>query len=268
MNNRYSSERTSEEYLVLNSCGMEEFYEIDGNCNRPSGRADYHILYVKAGFCHLTADGKTEKYPEGTVILFRPGQPQRYTFKAAEKSVSCYIHFTGVGCRNLLDKIGFPDSHTVYIGRSRVFEEAFEKMLREYNIRQSKFEMCCSGLLAELLAEIGRSIETPDRRSPRKAIVEKACIYIFDNLKTVTINELAGECYLSVGRFAHIFKEVTGKAPGEYIRDMRLQKAGDMLINTDFPIGKIAEETGYADRNYFSRLFRKKFGVTPGEYRK
>lgn len=265
-----STERTSNEYLVLNSCGIEHWDEFDGFCLREKGRVDYHILYVKKGVCHLTINEKTERVPEGNIILFRPGQRQQYTYFKEDKSVSCYLHFTGTGCEHILNTLGFSEEYVTYIGRSKPFEEIFEQMTREYSMKKPSYEHCLSGLLMQLLSVISRSSKIKEGNIPTKneEIVNNACVKIYENLSSVSIKELAKDCYLSVGRFSHIFKELTGKSPLEYISEMRLQKAKDMLANTNLPIGKIAIDSGYKDQNYFSRIFKKAFGVSPSIFRK
>ena len=267
MNNFLGTEQTSDEYLKLNSCGIEYWGDMDGRCLRKNGRVDYHILYIKEGVCRLTVNKKTEMVEKGNIILFRPGQRQQYAFLKEDMSTSCYIHFTGVGCEHILDKLGFSDEYVTYIGKSKRFEDVFEQMVCEYSLKQNSYEYCVSGLLMQLLSMISRNSKITKNKKPNK-LVEKACLRIYENLTTITIKELADECYLSVGRFSHIFKEVTGKSPLEYIIEMRLQKATDMLTNTDFPISKIASDCGYPDQNYFSRLFKKVLGVSPSHFRK
>ena len=54
----------------------------------------------------------------------------------------------------------------------------------------------------------------------------------------------------------------------EYLNKVRMAEAKKLLVYTNFNIGDIAAKTGYKDQNYFSRLFKGMFGVTPSEYRK
>jgi len=265
-----STERTSNEYLVLNSCGIEHWDEFDGFCLREKGRVDYHILYVKEGLCHLTVNGEIQKIPDGNIIIFRPGQRQQYAYLKENKSISYYIHFTGAGCEHILDSLNFPTGYVTYIGKSKHFEVVFEQMAKEYSLKQAYHEHCLSGLLMQLLSVISRSnkIKESNIAGKNEETIEKACLKIYENTDTISIRELANSCYLSIGRFSHIFKEVTGKAPLKYISEMKLQKATDMLVNTNLPIGKIAIDAGYPDHNYFSRVFKKANGISPSVFRK
>ena len=269
MKQNFSTERISEDYILLNSCGIQSFYDTNAECNRENGRIDYHILYIADGICHLEKNNEYIEVPQGNIILFNPGDKQHYAFRMEDKSTSYYIHFTGVGCKDLLGGIPFDKNNILNIGKNIQFEEIFKKMLKEYSLKQYSYESYCSGLLMELFAIINRCSWLNKNKIGNKneKIITNACQTIYKKITTVTVGELANQSYLSVGRFSHIFKEVTGKSPLEYINIMRIQMAKDMLTNTDFPISKIANNVGFDDQNYFSRLFKKYTKISPSQYR-
>ena len=68
--------------------------------------------------------------------------------------------------------------------------------------------------------------------------------------------------------FCRLFKSVVGVRPMEYIRVLRLEKARRLLTNEKKGISKVALECGFSDVNYFTRCFRRHYGITAGEYRK
>ncbi len=63
-----------------------------------------------------------------------------------------------------------------------------------------------------------------------------------------------------------IFKAATGSSLQEYLLDLRIRKACDLLLRTDLPVSVIALSVSYEDTLYFSRLFKKKKGVSPTQY--
>ena len=65
-----------------------------------------------------------------------------------------------------------------------------------------------------------------------------------------------------------MFKKETGKTYSEYLTDVRIRKAKDLLVETGDSIGLIAEKTGYHDARYFSKQFSRIVGLKPFEYRK
>ncbi|WP_159886906.1 response regulator transcription factor [Paenibacillus puerhi] len=85
--------------------------------------------------------------------------------------------------------------------------------------------------------------------------------------KQLTAAELAQRLNLSRSYFSQCFKEMTGKTFNDYSRSIRIEKAKDYLQNTNKTILWVAEQTGYSDEKYFSRIFREFTGVLPSEYR-
>ena len=73
---------------------------------------------------------------------------------------------------------------------------------------------------------------------------------------------------MSVRNFQRIFKEATGMSPNNYLLEMRIQRASKLLTETDTAIYNISEQVGISDWFYFSKAFKKKFGVSPLNYRK
>ena len=97
-----SSEKVSNDYISVNACGRQYLFTKRRGSYRPYGRKDYHILYIAEGRCLVTLNGETTEAPKGSVIVYLPGQPQEYSFYPEDSSISYYIHFTGVGCEQLL----------------------------------------------------------------------------------------------------------------------------------------------------------------------
>jgi len=266
-----SSEKTSNEYLEVNACGIEHITKQDRGSNRQRGRSDYHILYVEKGICNLLLEGEWVKVSNGSIVLFRPYEPQKYFYLKDDNSISHYIHFTGVGCEHILKKLGIYDIKVFNMGHSTSYSKISEQMVREFTMRKPMYKDWCASCLYQLLSLVGRKYALRqshiDTRSESR--INIACKRIYENITDPpVVSALAKECYLSVSRFLHLFKEVTGKSYTEFIAFIRMEKAKEMLILTDMPICDIALELGYDNQNYFSRYFRKMEGCSPSEYRK
>ena len=80
-----------------------------------------------------------------------------------------------------------------------------------------------------------------------------------------TLGELVN---LSASRFRHLFKQETGTTPGQYLRELRFRKAEVMLRTTFLSLKEIADEVGLASLSHFMRDFKKRYGMTPRQYRK
>lgn len=78
---------------------------------------------------------------------------------------------------------------------------------------------------------------------------------------------LARMADMSPSSLRRLFKEQTGKSPGAFVKDLRMTTAARRLLVTDQRISTIAYELGFDDANYFARIFKAVFGVSPQEYR-
>ncbi|BCD96479.1 helix-turn-helix domain-containing protein [Marinagarivorans cellulosilyticus] len=80
-----------------------------------------------------------------------------------------------------------------------------------------------------------------------------------------TVDSMAQEVAMSRSKFAQLFKETTGKAPMEYLTDLRLD-AAKRLLKKQKPVGLIANHVGYENASTLARVFKKRFGVTPKQW--
>lgn len=93
--------------------------------------------------------------------------------------------------------------------------------------------------------------------------------YIYHNYeKELNVEILAEKVYLSAGYLSAIFKEATGMNLNRFIREVRMNKAKELLENSTKKITQIAREVGFSNTSYFCRSFREFFGSTPELCRK
>ena len=94
-------------------------------------------------------------------------------------------------------------------------------------------------------------------------------LYIDSNFKEhLTLEKLAKIIHLNPEYFSRLFKSITGKNIFEYINYVRINNAGQLLINSDLSILETAYESGFSSISYFNRSFYKIYGCTPSRYRK
>ena len=83
----------------------------------------------------------------------------------------------------------------------------------------------------------------------------------------ISLDEVCAVLGVSNSYFSSVFKKEAGKSFISYLTDYRMDIAAEMILNTDEKSYTIAEKVGYLDANYFSYVFKKKFGVSPSKYR-
>ncbi len=144
---------------------------------------------------------------------------------------------------------------------------SFEELLNEY---PDVLNMCHA-----LNEALGAILENQDEFVSEKAKVNSAEIvqqvkeYLEKNyVQKIRIKELGSMFYISEAYLSDIFKTLTHKTIIEYLADIRIETAKELLRSTRLNISNIAESVGYGDYCYFNKIFKKYVGVTPYQYRK
>lgn len=102
----------------------------------------------------------------------------------------------------------------------------------------------------------------------RSEVIGQAKRYINQHFREpVSLEDVAREVHLSPFYLSRLFKEKEGVNFVDYLTRLRLEEAKKLLAQTNDTVAAIAEQVGYAEANYFSRIFRRHFGMSPSEYR-
>jgi len=98
--------------------------------------------------------------------------------------------------------------------------------------------------------------------------ISKVIDYIYENYRNnISLTDLASETNYSPYHLLRLFKQMTGKTPFEFLLDLKIDMAKNMLLNTDYPMSNICDSCGFGSLSYFSQAFKKKTGFTPTQYR-
>ena len=100
-------------------------------------------------------------------------------------------------------------------------------------------------------------------------MIQSVVYFINQNYaEDITIHKIAEEIGISESHMIAQFKKETGTTPAIYLRDTRLNAAENLLISTDEEIQGISGRVGIPDANYFIKLFKERYDMTPKAYRK
>lgn len=116
----------------------------------------------------------------------------------------------------------------------------------------------------QLIAAINRAV---GMKFSSNRQVNDILLYLGDHLgESLTLNDIAEKFYISSYHLSHLFKKYMGMTCIECVHWMRIEKAKDLLINTNKSIKEISEQTGYSNLNNFYMHFKKLTGMTPKSY--
>jgi AraC-like DNA-binding protein len=250
--------------LFVYSCGYQHFKTKDYHINRPKGRKDYQLLYIYKGYGTFLIDGETTVFGPGSIILCRPDDPQVYSYYAKDNPEIYWIHFLGTGSSSLLEKYCI---RTAFAGESRVLKHIFDEIILELQLRRPGFQEICVADFQKLLIHINRLYAKPKEATSENPHIDKLLAHLNKRyMEPWTVQGMADYCHMSIDYFSHQFKLVVGTPPLQFLNQLRIDHAKEMLLTEDLSIGEISKLVGYNNPLYFSRAFKKATGSSPKLY--
>lgn len=215
-------------------------------------------VYEYQGIRHKINAGDTfVSYPKGIISIHSSGP---FEFR--------WISFTGGEAAILLKRLGFTEKTPILgLGIEDTFVEIFSHIS---NIQGTQLDSATGmvGWLYLLFSEMLK--KNPDFSASDKSEdpFELALAYIQKNFKNnINIDDICIASGISRSWLYRLFMNNIGIPPIEYLKEMKINHACQLLLNTDSRISEIAEYVGFADPLYFSRIFRGSKGISPSQYR-
>lgn len=260
---RNSSDQGSDQYVHINNCGFcERITQM--RVDRPAGRADYQLIYIKNGELTFILEGRNISLGEGGIFLYRPNVPQHYFVSSASASYF-WIHFTGTEIPRMIE---FFEDVCYKIGPFPEFERFCRSFYADFQLAKRHNEMRFEGELIVLLARLSELLHPTEISEKDYSKISKAILFMHDEFPHRADNDtLSALCGMSKYYFIKLFKSATGATPQQYYMTMLMDKSKLLLSNTSHTVGEIAAQCGIEDALYFSRLFKKHVGCSPSEYR-
>lgn len=182
---------------------------------------------------------------------------------------------SGLDLSAFIEEKKYPTKVIIISGYS---EFEYAKQALRYGVSEYLVKPVLKGDLEETLERILQKNFVKEKKKgedkiclagDKNALISYVKNYIYENFDQPLSLDVLGEAvHLHPAYLSKVFKEVTNRNVSGYITDIRMQKAAELLEQTELKIHEVMELIGYRKSQYFSRLFREKFGVTPVEYRR
>lgn len=252
---------------------------------------NYHMhdhlefCYVMSGRGRHRIAGQVYEVGEGDLILINEGEyHQALLGESGGPVVIFYVGLTNVYLQGQ-EKDRLPISgespilHTsgelkMKLSRLCIYMEAEKEMGRfgrHFMMKTYAMQMLLLFLREQEQPQNARPMEQNAFESVnRKYLVEKIMDYFEEHYaQKISLDQIAGNMYLSPFYISKIFKAETGETPIHSLIEIRMEKAKELLLNDpSASIQEVAAKVGYEDAYHFSKLFKKKFGVAPSAMRK
>lgn len=238
-----------------------------------SGRVlqEFQLNYITEGAGIL--ENEEGKFPirPGSMIITRPGKWHRYRPAPKTGWVENYIGLNGPMAEHFFQQFIFADSPPVIqCGFREEIIDTFYKIFHLLRLEEPGFQQIASGLVVKLLGQLV-AIEKQKNFSGKRIeeVVRKIRFYMREHVEdNIHLPSLAQQHNIAYPYFRKMFKKYTGVPPHQYVLELKIMRAREMLLTTERSVKEISFALGFQSIYYFSRLFKRKTGNSPTSLRR
>ncbi|MEI7026042.1 helix-turn-helix transcriptional regulator [Paenibacillus sp. y28] len=227
-------------------------------------------MYTLSGSGKLRYAGKTYSLPAGHAFWIDCMEPQYY--EGADRDL-LWVYFNGAASRAYYEQfVRIGTGPVLPLAADRTVPDCIRELLKLHREKDVRAELLSSQHIIQLLTVLLLSaMGRGDARHPgwMPAYVEQAMNSLEQRYADQwTLDQLAVLCLVSNYHLAREFKKYTGFAPHEYLANLRITAAKQLLVLSDMPVAAISQHVGHTNVSHFISLFKQEEGVTPLAYRK
>lgn len=231
----------------------------------------YYLVFISKGKgIFESAHTPPTHLQEGTCFFLFPEVWHRYKPDLDSGWEEYWIGFKGRYPDELMKTFFFhPESPFVEVGLDESLLILFQRLLETVQRAEPGYHQVIPGIALEMLGLV-HTVSQHHRHgdNPALRLIHKALFLMRESLdKPVNMEALAKELPMGYSQFRKKFKAITGLSPHDYHLGLRISRARTLLDTTALHINEIAYQTGFDSVYYFSKLFKKKNGVSPRNFR-
>lgn len=257
--------------LILNQCGWSK---CDPNHTYgPAIRDHYLIHFISKGSGMFKKSDYSYQLNEGNCFLIYPHEETTYSASSNDPWEYYWVGFSGKATNSIL-------KNTILSPTNPIFNlnENTDKIISCIKEMYAATHMSIGGtikalgLLMQFLSYVLDSTQktNEDTISPiQKKYLTQAIYYIQENYtKDINVKYLASHIGIDRSYLYRIFKEYYRISPSQYVILTRIDECCRLLRETTMPVGEIAMETGFSSSSHMGEEFKKRYGISPNQYRK
>ena len=269
-NNYKNSYKVQEKELVSLSVYNVGFQKCTHDYQWGPGIRDHYLIhYIISGSGCYRVGTKTFTLSAGDSFLVYPNTEVTYTADHHDPWEYAWVGFTGSDASIILNATDFSTDHPI-IRDTPLGEHIHRQILHIYDARGNELTHAVemTGRLYTMLSLFMQSSSRPKSEDTAGSYVQKAIEYITANYSyPITVEDTAAYVGLSRSHLFRSFENVLQMSPKEYLTSFRLKQACQLLEHSSLSVTAIANSVGFENSLYFSKIFHKKRGVSPREYR-
>lgn len=234
----------------------------------------FHYIISGLGTLLSTApNGQIRRYDleAGQGFLICPGLVNTYSADEKEPWKYTWLEFDGLRAAEFLGYAGLSPTQPIFWTRDGQQGDSVRDIMLHIADHSEASPLYLIGqlyLFLDALAQASATRLTAKGGQLKDFYIQEAVVYMEQNYqRNLTVEEIADTCRLNRSYFSKLFKESMGCPPQEFLIRMRMIKATELMRAGGTSIGDIAVQCGYPNQFHFSRAFKKRYGVSPREWR-
>lgn len=243
------------------------------------------ILYIHSGTININCNNLKATLTQGDLCYFYPLQLHSVT-EAEENTETVNYSVIKFNVQTLnIPKAYLQPIYDCFVHRTseddfcliihnnnKDMENIVNNIVEEYESKKYMHILAVQSGIFSLLIQIARKTDFDKKKTPKHSEQNLSFYHILEYIdvhcaELIEVNDLAKQCNMSYSHFARLFRDNYGRSCKEYIQYIRMNKAQDLLLNSDFDLDYIAQETGFYDCSHFIRQYKKWRGMTPKQER-
>lgn len=231
---------------------------------------EFQLIYITKGDGELFIGNKQFTLSKGNIFLLYPNQWHSYMPTNETGWNEYYIGFEGEIVFSWLENSFLDSENQVYdIGFNEELVKIYNRAIELAKFENESLNYHLSGLVYQMIGLL--IYETNNKKAIEKydvQLIQRAKIIMNENVyKTIYPEELAEKLNINYTSFRKQFKKVTGFAPANYFKELKINKAKQLLLESSLSIKEIAIRLQFYSADNFTTTFKKKTGYSPNEYR-
>ncbi|NLI94947.1 MAG: AraC family transcriptional regulator [Erysipelotrichaceae bacterium] len=251
--------------LSIHECGREvcipnKIFSFD--------EKDYYLVhYVVDGAGTLHLNGRDYNLKRGDMFFFAPHEKPVYHPSPTNPWTYIWVGFSGDVAEEILKLSGINKENAIYTDKDKTLIPFFEQVYKYYS-EAGALDLRALGIFYVILGSLeAREDEFSKLPLPLRK-VQAGVEYIENNFQhKVSVQDIADNVGITPNYLSAIFVEHLGLSPKQYLTNLKMEKAIDLLLNNNDPIKDIAKAVGYDNALHFSGEFKKHTGQSPSIYR-
>lgn len=277
----------SSDFLPVIVKTIERFFDPDWSME-PNRHDFYEMVYTKKGNAVFEISGRTAAIGPNDIVIIKPNQPHKFFVKSEAGCEFIVLYFEFINQKNnqyseasMEDFLNFVRGGesgnfiTLKVSQKNEIIMLLNRLLKEKESSEIGSEFLNHLLILELFVLISRALKMEwedsikGKSTKLKELIQTSVNYINNNYeRDISLKDIARYVFLSPSYFIRAFKEEIKISPINYLLKVRVERAKELLADTDQRISDIALNVGFSNQQRFNEIFKKYAKMTPLQYRK